>query len=111
MSRSVYLLDLRDEQCAPEYEAWHRPGCVPAGVLADIRAAGITDMRIYRFGERLVMVTEGDKDFDSGDRTASAASRLWEARMDHYQRLVPRASAAAKWQAATEIFNLLDHQS
>ena len=56
--RQVYLLDLRSEDLASEYEAWHRPGRVPQPVLADIRASGVRAMEIYRFADRLVLISE-----------------------------------------------------
>jgi L-rhamnose mutarotase len=109
MAREVFLLDLSDVALAQEYEAWHKPGKVPPQVLADIRAAGVTIMDIYRSGDRLVMITETLDDKASGDRIASLASRNWEALMDRYQRPLAWADAGTKWQTAERIFDIQQH--
>ncbi len=109
MTREIFLLDLSDETLASEYDEVHQPGNVPAGVLADIRAAGIRVMEIYRHGDRLVMITETDAEADAQDRVGSEESRLWEARMDRFQRPVPGTPPGTKWQPAKLIFNLEEH--
>ena len=107
MARQVYLLDLADEALAAEYEAWHRPGNVPQGVLDDVVAAGFRVMEIYRFGSRLVMVTETEGEQAPADRESSDASRDWERRMDKYQK--PLVDGGDKWLEATRVFRLSDH--
>lgn len=109
MARQIFLLDLKDEAIAAEYEGWHKPGRVPARVLQDIKASGILSMEIYRTGNRLVMVTETSGDEAPSDRTGSAESQAWEAQMDQYQQPLPWSAPGVKWQAANLIFDLEDH--
>lgn len=109
MARQIFLLDLKDEALATEYEDWHKPGRVPARVLQDIGISGIVSMEIYRTGNRLVMVTETGGDAPPADRTDSAESKTWEVRMDQYQQPLPWSAPGVKWQSADLIFDLNDH--
>ena len=103
----VETLDLKDVTLAVDYAAWHRPGRVPAQVLADIRASGIEAMEIYRSGNRLVMITDGGE--DHGSRLLSDESRAWEDCMDQFQRRLPWAEPATKWHPADRLFDLAEH--
>ena len=109
VTRGVYLLDLAGLGARPEYEQLHRPGAVPAAVLADIRMSGITSMEIYCFSDRLVMLTEAPCDILPGRRGLSAISDQWEERMDRLQRRLPGTPKHGKWQPAARIFNFFDH--
>ena len=108
-----YLLcDLRDDPTLiAEYEAYHAPGNVRPAITASIREAGITDMEIYRTGNRLMMVMTTDDAVYSAERHAalnagSAAVREWETLMDHYQQRLPFAAADVKWVPMQRIFTL-----
>lgn len=107
--RKVFLLDLRDESLSHDYEDCHRPGMVPAEVLADIRASGIQAMEIYCLGDRLVMVTETSEGVAPAARAAAQTSRDWEARMDSFQRPLPGSEDNEKWRPARRIFDLNEH--
>lgn len=109
MARQIFLLDLKDEAIAAEYEGWHKPGRVPAQVLQDIKASGILSMEIYRTGNRLVMLTETSGDTPPADRTGSAESKTWEVQMDQYQQVLPWSPPGVKWQPAELIFDLQEH--
>lgn len=109
MSRTVYLLDLKDPDVASAYDDVHQPGNVPEAVLRDIVAAGILEMEIYRFGDRLVMITESDPDAHPSDRVSSEASKIWEKRMDAFQRPLAGVADGVKWQDAKRIFKLAEH--
>ncbi|WP_052134626.1 L-rhamnose mutarotase [Sphingomonas sp. 37zxx] len=113
-TRHVLLLDLKDEAAAiARYEQAHRPGGVPASVVASIRTAGISDMRIYRCGNRLVMLMETDASFDPVAKAAADAAnpdvQAWEALMDTLQQRLPFAAENEKWVAASPIFDLIQH--
>ncbi|KQN39620.1 hypothetical protein ASG37_08740 [Sphingomonas sp. Leaf407] len=114
MTGQVLTLDLIDDAAAiAEYDRWHRPGNVPAAVLAAIRAAGIAGMEIYRTGNRLVMVTRTTPDFDPAAKSradaADPAVIAWEARMGQFQRALPHAPDGSRWTPMARIFALSDH--
>lgn len=111
MGRHILLLDLVDEaEAIARYEAWHAAGAVPPAIVASIRDAGITEMEIYRTGNRLVMVMETDASFDPARKAADDASNpavvAWETRMNTVQRPLPWADPSAKWTEAPRIFAL-----
>jgi len=111
MARHVLLLDLIDDPALiARYEAWHRPGAVPAAVLRSIRAANIVSMEIYRAGDRLAMVIETGPDFDPAAKAAADRAdpdvQAWEALMDGFQRPIPGAAPGVKWTQANRIFSL-----
>lgn len=114
MPRRCLLLDLVDEEAAiAAYEHWHRPGNVPAPVLAAIRASGIVEMEILRIGNRLVMLSETTDEFDPARKAAADAANsdvmAWETLMSQFQQPVPAAPPGAKWVAPQPIFRLSDH--
>ncbi len=110
----VLTLDLADDEAAiAEYEHWHRPGNVPAPVLASIREAGITQMDIYRTGNRLVMTMVVTDAFDPAAKAAADLADpdvvAWEAKMGQFQRALPHAPDGSRWTPMTRIFRLTDH--
>ena len=112
-TRHVLLIDLADDaEAIARYEAWHAAGAVPPAIGDSIRRAGITDMEIFRTGNRLVMVMETAHGFDPALKAtadaANAAVQAWEAQMDRVQRPLPWASDGAKWTLATRIFSLAE---
>lgn len=114
--QDVLLLDLRDDAAAiAAYRDWHRPGGPPAAVIAAIRRSGITDMRIYLAGNRLVMLMTTDDRFDAAAKAAAdradPAVMQWEALMDTLQQALPFAPAGVKWVPADPIFALDDQPS
>jgi len=105
------LLDLEDDAALiAAYRDHHRPGNVPAPVLAAIRTSGITAMDIYNLGDRLVMMMQTSPDFDPAAKAASDASDpaivAWEAAMGRLQRALRFASPGEKWIPAERIFAL-----
>lgn len=110
----VLTLDLVDDAGAiAEYERWHRPGHVPAPVLAAIRASGVAEMEIFRTGTRLVMTMTVTPDFDPLAKADADAADLhvaaWETRMGEFQRALPDAPDGSRWTPMTPIFRLSDH--
>jgi len=109
--RQVFALDLRDDaQAIAEYERWHRADTIWPEVVKSIRDAGIHDMRIYRTGNRLVMVMEAGLGYDAAAKAASDASdpriQAWERLMDTFQKRLPWAAEGQKWVPMDEIFRL-----
>lgn len=109
MNRHCLTLDLKDdERLIAAYEQWHRQ--VWPEVRQSIRAAGITGMDIYRYGNRLFMVMETDDAFSFERKTALDANnpkvQAWEQLMWQYQQPLPGAPEGAKWMPMHQIFSL-----
>ncbi|WP_242183438.1 L-rhamnose mutarotase [Sphingomonas sp. CARO-RG-8B-R24-01] len=111
----VLLLDLKDDPAGiAEYERWHAAGAVPAAVTASIRRAGIEDMRIFRAGNRLVMLMETGAAYDPAAKAAGDAAdpdvQAWETLMDRFQQAIPAAVPGTKWTEAGQIFALHEQE-
>lgn len=110
MPRRCFALDLMDDaQLIADYERWHRTGSVPAGVIEDIRAAGVLAMEIWRTGDRLVMIAEVSDDWPR-PRPPSIEVERWEALMWRFQRALPGAPDGTKWLEMARIFDLSAHE-
>ena len=105
------MLDLReDPQLIAAYEAWHAPGKVPKAVVRSIRSSGVKAMRIFRSGNRLVMVMEVHPSFDPAARSALSQAdpdvQAWEVLMDRFQQRLSWAEPGQKWVPAERMFDL-----
>lgn len=111
MKRYCLALDLKnDPQLIAEYEAYHR--AVWPEIKQSILDSGITNMEIYRFGNRMFMIMETDDSF-SFDRKAAMDSsnpkvQEWEQLMWKFQQLLPGSKPEEKWVLMEKIFNLSD---
>lgn len=109
MKKYCLALDLVDDpKLIAEYEEWHKNG-MPEN-LAAIRQAGITNMEIYRVGNRMFMIMETNDDFSfeakaAADR-ANAKVQEWEQMMWKYQQSLPFAAEGEKWMLMKKIFQL-----
>jgi L-rhamnose mutarotase len=109
MKRYCLLLDLKnDPQLIAEYEARHRE--VWPEILESIKTAGITDMQIYRWQNRLFMIMETDETFSFEAKAAADAAnetvQEWENLMWQYQQALPGVAPGQKWQLMDKIFQL-----
>lgn len=107
--RYCLALDLKDDpKLIAEYEEYHQQ--VWPEVLQSIKAAGIADMEIYRFGNRLFMIMEVDERFSFEEKAATDASNKkvqeWEKLMWKYQQAIPGARPSEKWVLMDRIFKL-----
>jgi L-rhamnose mutarotase len=110
MTRYCLALDLNDdEQLIAEYEAWHNEK-FPAEIGKTITGAGITDMQIYRTGNRLFMIMEVDESFDAEDKARkdeeNPTVQDWEKLMWKFQKPLPWAKPGQKWVMMEKIFQL-----
>lgn len=109
MNRYCLALDLKDDPALiAEYEAYH--GEVWPEILASIRNAGILEMEIYRWGNRLFMIMETADDFSferkSAMDKANEKVNEWEELMWKYQQALPGAAPGEKWILMDKIFDL-----
>lgn len=109
MLRFALALDLVDDAASiAEYEKYHEK--IPAEIDASIREAGITNMEIYRIGNRLFMIMETVDDFSFEAKAAADAAnphvQAWEKLMWRFQQSLPMAKPGEKWMLMDQIFKL-----
>jgi len=107
--RYCLALDLKDdEKLIHEYEQFHEN--VWPEIIASIKAAGITDMEIYRIANRLFMIMETDESFSFEKKNtmdnANPKVQEWEQLMWKYQQELPVAKPGEKWILMNKIFDL-----
>ena len=103
-------LDLVDDpQLIKEYEDYHRE--VWPEIKRSILDAGVEQMEIYRFENRLFMNMEVGEDFSFEKKSAMDAAnekvQEWEQLMWKYQAAIPGAKPGEKWVMMTKIFELV----
>ena len=98
----------KDPALIAEYEAWHRD--VWPEIKESIRASGITEMEIWRLGDRLFMIMETTAEFDFQKKAAMDAAnpvvQRWEELMWKYQVAIPGGRPGEKWRLMDKIFTL-----
>jgi L-rhamnose mutarotase len=109
MPRYCLALDLKDDPTLiAEYEKYHEK--IRPEIAESITSAGITQMEIYRIGNRLFMIMETNDDFSFEEKAdADAANpkvQEWENLMWHYQQALPMAKEGEKWIMMKNIFKL-----
>jgi len=107
--RYALALDLVDDPTLiAEYEQYHQ--AVWPEIKESIRTAGIDNMEIYRFANRLFMIMEVNESFSfekKGEMDASNAKvQEWEKLMWKYQQAIPGAKPGEKWVLMDKIFEL-----
>lgn len=110
MKRYVMALDLiNDPQLIKEYEDYHRE--VWPEIKRSILDAGVKQMEIYRFENRLFMNMEVGADFSFEKKAAMDAAnekvQEWEQLMWKYQAAIPGAKPGEKWVMMSKIFELV----
>jgi L-rhamnose mutarotase len=109
MPRYCFALDLKDDAVLiEEYESHHR--AVWPEVRESFYRAGITDVELYRTGNRLFMILDTDEHF-SFDRkkkidTEDPVVQKWERLMGTYQQPLPWAGEGEKWVLMKRIYKL-----
>jgi L-rhamnose mutarotase len=109
MKRYCLTLDLKDDpKLIEEYEAYHK--AVWPEVIKSIRNAGINEMEIYRYANRLFMIMDVDERFSFEEKTAADSNnpvvQRWEQLMWDYQQSLPGSKPGEKWKLMENIFTL-----
>lgn len=109
MSKYCLALDLVDDaELIAEYEDYHRT--VWPEIKKSITDSGITNMEIYRFGNRLFMIMETDDTFTFERKAAmddaNPKVQEWEKLMWKFQQAIPGSKPGEKWVFMDKIFQL-----
>jgi len=112
MSKKYCLsTDLKDDPALiEEYEKYHATGNTWPEITKSIKDSGITNMEIYRIGNRLFMIMEVDDSFDFDKKakmdTDNPKVQEWEELMWKFQQPLPWAKEGEKWMIMKKIFQL-----
>ncbi len=111
MKRYCFALDLTDDPALiAAYESWHRPENIWPEIKESISDAGVTNMEIYRTGNRLCMIMETDETFSFERKAAMDAANAkvqeWEQLMWKFQLPLPWAKEGEKWVLMDQMFAL-----
>ena len=97
-----------DEKLIAEYEKYHEK--IRPEIAESITSSGITNMEIYRIGNRLFMIMDTTDDFSFEAKAAADAAnpkvQEWENLMWNYQQALPMAQEGEKWLVMKPIFKL-----
>jgi L-rhamnose mutarotase len=109
MKRYCLALDLVDDAVLiAEYEQWHRE--VWPEIIQSITSSGITQMEIYKVGNRLFMIMEVNETFSFEAKSAADATNVkvqeWEQLMWKFQQPMPFAKPGEKWVLMNKIFDM-----
>jgi L-rhamnose mutarotase len=109
MKRYCLTLDLIDDpDLIREYERYHVE--VWPEITASIMEAGILQLEIYRFLNRLFMIMEVNETFSFEKKATIDADndrvQEWEILMWKYQQALPGAKPGEKWMLMDKIFEL-----
>ena len=109
MQRYCLALDLKKSpKLIAEYERYHEK--IPEAIERSIRKAGVTNLEIYRIGNRLFMILEATENFSFEKKAAMDASnpdvQAWETLMWRFQKPLKEAQEGEKWLLMRPIFKL-----
>jgi L-rhamnose mutarotase len=112
MTRHCFALDLVDDPALiAEYEHWHKSENAWPEIKKSILDAGITQMEIYRIGNRLFMIMETDDNYDADRKknmdNSNPKVQEWESLMWKFQQPLPWAKEGEKWIKMDNIFKLV----
>ena len=109
MLRYCLALDLKnDPQLIKEYEAYHQQ--IWPEITVSIKNAGINNMEIYRYENRLFMIMETSDSFSFSQKQQmdeqNPKVQEWETLMWRYQQALPASKKGEKWKLMNKIFQL-----
>lgn len=109
MRRYTFALDLIDDQLLiTEYEDIHKS--IWPEIRESIFEAGIINMEMYRFENRMFMIMDVKDSFTFENKNKidfeSPIVQKWEQLMWKFQQAVPGAKEGEKWVMMSKIFQL-----
>ncbi len=109
--RYCLALDLKDDAgLIAEYETYHKE--IWPEIKKSITGAGIVQMEIYRFANRLFMIMEVNDKFSFAKKgeadTGNPKVQEWEQLMWKYQQAIPGSKPGEKWVLMNKIFSLTE---
>jgi L-rhamnose mutarotase len=104
----VLICDLKnDEEAIQAYVECHKS--VAPEIIESIRAAGVLQMTIYRWENRLTMFMVADEDFSFEKKAnmdlSNPAVQKWEAFLGQYQTNLPGTPPNWRWALTEKIFD------
>ncbi len=105
----ILICDLKDdEEAIQAYVKCHQS--VDSAILESIRDAGILEMKIYRWRNRLTMILVADENFTFEKKAvldqANPKVQEWEAFLGQYQNNLPGTPPNWRWARCEKIFDL-----
>lgn len=107
MQTFVLICDLKDEpEAIQAYVECHKS--VSTEIIESIRVAGIVQMSIHRWRNRLTMILVGDEDFSFEKKAVLDSNnpkvQEWEAFLSQYQTNLPGTPPNWRWAMTERIF-------
>jgi L-rhamnose mutarotase len=107
MKTYLLICDLKDEpEAIQAYVDCHK--AVDSAILESIRVAGVLQMSIYRWQNRLSMILVGDDNFSFERKAeldnANPKVQEWEAFLGQYQTNLPGTPKTWRWALTEKIF-------
>lgn len=111
MKKYCLAVDLVDNAASiAEYERLHKSENARPEIRKSILDSGITNMEIYRTGNRMFMIMETNDSFSFENKTAMDMSndkvQEWELLTWKFQQPLPWAKEGEKWVLMDKIFQL-----
>ena len=111
MKKFCLALDLVDDPALiAEYEHLHKSENGKPEIKKSILDSGITDMEIYRTGNRMFMIIETNDSFSFDSKremdSGNPIVQEWEQLMWKFQQPLPWAKEGEKWMLMDKIFKL-----
>ena len=112
MKKYCLALDLKDDhKLIEEYEELHKTENAWPEITRSITDGGITNMEIYRTGNRLFMIMETTDDFDFNNKATMDATnpkvQQWEELMWKFQQPLKWAARGEKWVLMDQIYKIV----
>ena len=112
MKKFCLALDLKDDhELIEQYDQLHKTENAWPEITRSITDGGISNMEIYRTGNRLFMIMETCDDFDFNNKAMMDAAnpkvQQWEELMWKFQQPLEWAAPGEKWVLMDQIYKIV----